>query len=263
MSLTSALHRVLEHKLEPYVAPIFDSETTSITVVQDGIPYHFELSSIEPGWWLFNGRTPLRKAEPKEYLSYMDLLPRFYTVLLFPVSEYAWMSTPYNASDAEQRGWPNAYPRPIHCVRGTPKPLDVVDGRQLGTQLLYYKESSSVCRDTAIPAFDRAYHIIDERLENIRRREKKRSIGTKFNRQLSLMGAELVDWSQEGQDRFNVTWEYDGAQFVMPVRRSGMVISAGICLGGTDETHDLSSIVQCMEEARELHRFDLDEELWL
>jgi len=274
MSLFDAIDRVESHKMRPFVAPIWDSDETRVFTVQDGVPYSFPICGAEAGWYIIDGEDSLLEAPPTNYLPFMSKLPRFYAIALFPVSDTTWIASPYNASDAEQRGWLSAIPKPVHNVRGTLRPLDIIDTRLLGGNLLYFVPASSVERDVSTPDFKRADTIVQARLEAIKReRDRKRyeehrkrrlkDTGARFRHQLAVMGADLLDWREVGADRYEVTWEYNGAQFTVPVRRSGVLYSAGICLENTDDMHDLSSAVDVMETARKKHRFDLDRELWI
>lgn len=271
MSLFDALDRIEQHKMRPFVAPVFDADETRVFTVQDGVPYNLSICGEEAGWYIIDG---MDDAGPTDYLPFMAELPRFYVILLFPVSDTTWMAVPYNASDAEQRGWKNATPQQVQLVRGTPQPLDVADTRLLGGTLIYFLPASSVRRDTSTPDFKRANGIVQARLEAVRkertrwayeqrREEQREDVETNFEHQLEIMGAELLNWREAGADRYEVTWEYNGAQHTVTARRNGVLYSAGICLEGTDPMHDLASAVDVMETARARHRFDLDERLWL
>lgn len=281
MSLFDALDRVATHRLRPFVTPIFDADETRVFTVQDGVPYNFQVGGVEAGWYVMDGAEPVCDAVPTDYLPFMGKLPRFYIIALFPVSDTTWMGVPYNASDAEQRGWKNATPKPIQLVRGTPRPLDAIDARLLGGNLLYNFPASSVQRDTSTPDFKRASSIVRARLEAVRKEQARKAlkerkqierenVGVNFEHQLAVMGADLINWQESGTNRYEVTWEYNGAQFTVPVRRSGVLYSAGICvhddygtMGNTADMHDLASAVHLMEDARKKHRFDLDEGLWI
>ena len=278
-SLFEALNRLEAHQPRPFIAPILDSDTTEVFVVQDGFPYGFRIQDSPPGWWKIGphpgkrvGRANLeREATPDEYLRFLSSLRHINIIMLYPLSNTTWLCIPYNASDASQKGWKEATPRPIHLVRGQPVPLDPVSAGVLGGNLLFHLYPY-LSRETT-PDMLRARALVQDRLDSLRKVreharqqqaliEDRKRVEGEFKYQLSLVGAELLDWSN-GREGYNVTWEYAGARHTATVRRSGMAISAGICMEGTDSEHDLASLALAMQRARELHRFDMEDNLWI
>jgi len=277
-SLFEALNRLEQHTLRPFIAPILDSETTEVFIVQDGFPYTFRVRNWPVGWWKMDAHPTLehmaeldREATPEEYLRFLVSLRHINVIMLYPLSDTTWLCTPYNASDASQKGWKEAIPRPIHLVRGQPVPLDPVSAGVLGGNLLFHLYPF-LSRETT-PDMLRARALVQDRLDTLRKvreqarqqqalLEDRKRVEGEFRYQLSLVGAELLDWSN-ASDGYNVTWEYGGARHTATISRSGMAISAGICMEGTDSEHDLASLALAMQRARELHRFDMDEGLWI
>ena len=272
MSLLKALDRVAEHVPTKFIAPIPDANVVQVVSIQDGIPYWFSLHDPQPGWWVVEPTSKsdaklLAQALPADWIRYLDQLPSFHVITLFPVSESTWMVMPYNAADAAQRGWANACPRPMHLVDESLNSLQVACACALGNTLLYDMLDMRGLGNT--PEFVTAANIVQEHQNEMYRRElekvkaqKKRSVGDEIRHQLEFSGAKLLDWTDQGYDGYTVTWEHDGATWTMDVARDLTVSSAGICLDGTQQYHDLATIVPVMMEGRRRHRFDIPKELW-
>ena len=202
-------------------------------------------------------------------------------IILFRVAERTWLCIPYNAADAAQRGWANGEPRSLHLIRHAMGPFDVAVARDLAGMLLYEDINTSLHTSPisvemrrclargdvefpkASPDFRNAYEILSRRRQEVSRQQQLEAIEARqqgdegqVRFDLEFMGASLLALTETGEG-YSVTWEFDGCTHTTRVGRDMKVQSAGICLDSTDKQHDLSSIVQVMERARELHRFDL------
>ena len=287
MSLVDVVEQVGSHTPKPFIAPIPDAEVVDVFTLQDGIPYTFKLRAQSPGWWQV---VPVSKSwahlgevpQSCDILAYLDQLPRFYAICCFRLSERTWLVVPYNASDTAQRGWPNGEPRAMHLVRHAIRPFDVVVTRSLAGTLLYedldtrlgnwlFTESLrfAVEEDSIEPSastrndFKNAYQIVYHRKVELKAEAQRQAIEKqhyttegKLRWQLAFMGANLESWLESGEG-YKVTWSHEGERYSMRLRRDKRIASAGICLDRTDSSHNLSSIVAVMEEAKRLERFDL------
>lgn len=298
MGILDAIERVESHEPRPFIAPVLDSNINEVFVVQDGIPHTFRCPSHEPGWyrlcpsksrgqseWLLS--LAIRYAYPHEYIPYLEALPRFYVIACFPLSEDTWLTVPFNASDASQRGWPNGEPKPVHLVHGIVLPFDVLTTRSLAGTLLFEQVCtrldtawSEVCifntlaldrkSMTDVPTdWNSALQITLARRHAARVEEHERrrveALGTvegQIKDRLEFMGASLVNWC-DTSDGYEVTWEYDNCKHTVTIQRNMMLQSAGICLDGSAPEHSLSSAVQLLQTARSEHRFDLPESSWI
>lgn len=283
MSLVDVIDRVGDHIPEPFVAPIPDAEVVEVFTIQDGVPYRFKLQDTYPGWWIINPQSKLEARlgeipQPCDILAYLEQLPRFYAISCFRLSERTWLVVPYNAGDAAQRGWPSGEPKAMHLVRHNVKPFDVVVVRSANTLLyedLDTRLDGSHWKDWAtlqledktgrlLPRnYDNALAILWQRKKELEEEARKRAIEEQrsttegeFHWQLAFMGADLESWLESGEG-YEVTWSHEGERYSMRLRRDKRIASAGICLDRTDSSHNLSSIVAVMEEARRLERFDL------
>jgi len=299
MSLLDVIDRVSEHVPRPFIAPIPDAESVSVFVHQDNIPYQFSLRGTEPGWWLLNpnrngNRAGVgRGAYPHEYLVYLSHLPRFYAIACYRVGDDSWLVVPFNASDANQRGWHNGEPQVVHLVRESVRPFDVVDARSLAGTLLYNTvapmgmEMSALCRGIVWNDEDgnvnqdwtNAITLITDRIAQIRREQEeqrrreqlsiieaqRKNLTDRARFEAEFVGAELVSCTEVGNE-LEITWEFEGYQHTSRLNRQMRLESAGICLGdyrNEYEWHNLSTTILAIQEGRWLRRFDLPEEAYL
>lgn len=271
------------HKPKRFLAPVLDADRVRIHVLLDSIPYRFGVRHNEPGWWMLK---PVSKSKAKvdspvnsmmDVMNYLQGLPRFLVIALFRVRASTWLVVPFSSADAAQRGWPNGEPRQLHLVRHRIEPFDVLEARQLGNTLIYHLRSSAygVSRITMamrqnlltepsswpdIPGMRSAWFILQEHIKEQRRQrrqeavaKRKASIEEQLRWHLAFMGAELNTWHEAGNS-YRVTWTHGGQSYSMDVARSGFIESAGVCLDGTAGRHNLSAIVNVMEEHRRLGR---------
>jgi hypothetical protein len=294
--LLNVIQRIDDHQLQPYLAPIpVGGNRVDVLTIQDNIPYWFKVNA-PAGWWLLDKDTVVRDATVRERFEYLRELPRFYVFALYPVRKVEgegyqdWLCTPFNLSDAEQRGWKNGEPRVLHLVNVDVKPLSIMSTRNLAGTLIheldfappvysihkgiydrdqFYKEF--LYSDQSLDSFNvpnaekHAATFIRQRLIDIRieqerleRERQMQSVEGRMKFALQASGAELVDYT-EMMDGYKITWEYDGHEFTMDFDRNLRVESAGVCLrdeeGGLGDTqgwHSLSTIVDVIKEARNL-----------
>jgi hypothetical protein len=217
-----------------------------------------------------------------DVVGYLSVLPRFLVIAVHRLRADAWMVVPWNASDAAQRGWPNAEPRAVHLVRDAIRPFDVVVARRLDRIFLYdmldeglgSSGASQTVRAVfnsargdievsgAPPEMLRAYSLLSDYAYGLQRTRQQRgeadrrtSVEGRLRWHLGFMGADLLGWHEAGEG-YEVRWSYEGREYHTVLRRDLQVESAGICLDGTDQRHNLSSIVAVMEEARKRGRDD-------
>lgn len=274
MSLASVIRRVSEHKALSFVCPILSAKTANVLVVQDDIPYKFKVSGAMVGWQYLvpasqHKATVTRAAQPREYIPYLTALPRFYVVALFRLEEHTWLVTPFNASDADQRGWEKAEPRPMHLVREAIQPLDVVDTRALGDTILYNQIDMRGLHALSGPDAMRAQSLIAQHQDilQVKRAAKAQvaSLATlegQIEDSIGFMGGRVVTWAEVGES-LHVTWEWEGRRLTTRVDRQLHVDSIGFCADGTGRTHNLTTAVALLQRAVHedhyaAHHLDLD-----
>jgi hypothetical protein len=246
--------------------------------LQDGVPYQFHLGNPEPGWFAMwptskNTVTMEREAHPHERVEYLRQLPRFFVIATHYVSSHIVICVPLNPSDAEQRGWPNAEPRPLHLVTGSIESGDVCVAR--GSDVLYFETVDTAHNYAAgrgvryVASMDGpppgvfgggwrpAAEIVDAHAEEVREKlarieaeKAKRSEEYNIMRHIEFMGARLHDWRKSG-DMYTVSWEYRGRTHTVRVSPEMRIMSAGVCLSGRDLEQNLSSIVKVMDDHAE------------
>jgi len=255
------LDRLEQHQPQPFVAPVPEADTVRLFTLDNGIPYWFTVRNAEPGWWELSPYADdkarlTRKANPSEFFPYLSQLPRYYVVALFRLSEHTWLCVPFNSADAHQRGWKDAEPRPLHLIRHSVSPLDVVSARMMSSTLLYEDIDMRIQRvppnttDSKRAEWIIRQHRLKQEEEERKRalEEQKLTTEGRMKYQLGLAGAELMDWSERGEG-LSVTWHRNGRTYNMTVNRNLTIASAGICLDSTDSTHDLATIVSTMERS--------------
>jgi hypothetical protein len=274
---------------EPFLAPFAEAGASKVLTIQGGVPFWLDVARQEPGWWVVKptSRSEAEQDRPAAFhdvARFLALLPGFNVLTIRPAGERTWLVVPLNSSDAAQRGWPRAMPRLAHLVPPGPwSALEVLRVRDFCGELYYERPGEAAQLRPYVaelrnrinagqgwsdlrPNSDLA-HAATLSLGWLAEREiARRKLAARareavaretIEHDLDIMGASLVSW-QGGE----VTFEHDGAVHTVTIDPNRKVLSAGICLGGTDQRHDLASIVHVMSEARRLHRFDLEEGLW-
>ena len=275
MSLLSTLNRVSEFQPGSFVTPVWNPHMRVLSV-QDNIPIWCDVSTRVPGWWkvtpgsklgLHYIASTLSPAAPWEQYTFLEQLPRFYVITLFRVRENTWLCVPYNAADAAQRYWLNSTPREMYLVNENISQLTCVSAR-LFADIMLYESVARIIAETS-PSIGLARGIIREREVELEKKQRelerlerevvlRNSLEGRIEQHLDFMGASVVQWEEEGEG-VRVTWEYEGYTHSSWIARDTSVLSAGICLHGTDREHNLSTLVATIQEARELHRFDMPE----
>lgn len=255
------IDKIAQYKPRHFIAPVM-SKFAKLFIVQNSIPYWFEVAVEYPGWYfllpLLSKRKapiakPVRQANPHEYIDYMGTLSSFTVITLFPISDTVWLVMPYNIADAEQRGWKSGTPRPMYLVLDNIASMDIVVSRLMPPKTLIFDHLSGLLsvgkREMKI-----ARNIFDRRLDAVRKQEahaaREAQLETEEGRlreSLKFMGAELEDWTRE-INGYTVRWKIDGQVYRTQIDTRMRVVSAGVCLNGTDDWHSLSSVVEVMQE---------------
>jgi hypothetical protein len=280
-NLLQALERVKDNKLEDFIAPL-PAGTIDLLSVQNGIPYWFEIICTTPGWYNIHplgsrGSILSAKVEPYEIEDYLNQLPHFHVIALYPVSQGSWLCVPRSVGDTKQRGW-QGQPKVFTLCQDNIEPLDVVRVANLAGTLIYHEVSKLTLESTPIREllenatkevkvsddWWQAVKLVTQRLNQITQHAKKMTLQEEIEYRLKFVGAKLVDYQEITGGQLEVTYSYQGMTWTLPkVDKNLRIQSAGICLSGTDRQHNLSSIVEVMHEARKLRRLDLDRSYYL
>lgn len=286
MSLLQTLTRLSAHSPAPFVAPLIPDYhgRAQVFTMQDGIPYQFTIRHASMGWHTIIPASAVSKrasvgepAQVWQVWAYLEQLPRFYVIAVMPVDDNTWLAVPYNSADAAQRGWKQAQPKPVYIVNEGLLPFDVIETRAMGSALLYAGMALAL-RDANLGArlydsnvtdhlnrdWQNAVRIVNDRLQEQQKQQalqalanQQASLQDRMRFQLEFMGAKLLDLAKRGQ-AYVVRWQApDGHEYSMAVGEDTRIITAGICLAGSDSQNNLSSIVQVMEEAWQRRRPDL------
>lgn len=263
--LLNTINRIANHEPQPFIAPIPISNMTKVFTLQDEIPYWFTANVIDTGWFLLHpGNTVAsnypyayaeRTATAIERLKYLEQLPRFHVIALFPIDNN-WLVMPFNISDANQRGWDNGRPRLMYLPEGSIGDCQVVHARQLGNILLYDAPAQILLMRKSKESIiaKEIVRVELERMKNevakLERLKKLQSVEGRIDESLKHSGAELVDWKLNVDGEYKIEWTYNGNGYTTMVDSKLRVVSAGVCLDGTDNWHSLSTIVHVMEDRR-------------
>ena len=303
MSLRDAMKRVASTTLQPFVAPVVEAQSVTIATLQNGAMYQFRVAAPVPGWYQFayNPKTKRIRSAPLALIAnkfkYLNSLRRFFVLAVRPLSESAWLVVPRHSGDVLQRQWIRSQPRPMHLVNGSVLPLDTVVARDAGGVLVFdqvdTRSNQSENRELRrrilnngdvtgkfTPELQLAASIIvaerevaraeARRVEAEARRaaaqaevEARRStLEGRIMEQLDFMGARLETWNNT-RNGLEITWEFNGYTHRAIFQPDLTVSSAGFCLSGTDSSHNLMTLISTVEQARRLHRHDIDRAAWL
>ncbi len=268
MDTLKLLDDISVKKLEPFFAPVLDWKG-KILSIQHNLPYwwnikiYFMHGDFRPvGWFQFRpdvqtGTVAIIKIDEtlkifrrKQFLSQLKTMN---VIALFPIDEITWLVSPYNLSDAHQRGWKYGKPRKMHLVNQNITSGKNVVAVEFGNELLY--SSLGIFPDAGTPrAREHANGIIQARIDEIHkeqqkleRAEKLKTAEGQIGASLEFMGATLKSWSKN-LTGYNVRWELNGKSYSMEIDTNMRIDSAGVCLAGTSGWHSLASIVAVMEE---------------
>jgi len=277
--LSDLIQRVADYKPLPFTCPFpVANAMTDVFTVQSGIPIGIStMSPPIPGWYqchVYKDQIGLDDSSTFERMEYMSLLQIFTVIILYRLDDTTALCVPYNASDAHQRGWRNGAPAKVYLMPNSEtRAFELMKVAGLAGSLYYYSESETIYDKNIIAIRkrfpERGVPIKQEHLRNAYNLayqkwmvDNKLSDKDEIARQVGLVGA-TVDAIKDSSSGFTVTWTYNGATFSAEVKKSGRVISAGICLSGRDREQTVQSLIPVMEEARRLHRFDVDEEYYI
>lgn len=278
MSLLDTALSLAGYIPEPFVAPIPTDGNVDVFTLQNGVPLRFFVRNHKIGWFEFEPRKDRvvanRQAEIIEIVNYLEALPRFYVIACIPSGEMEWIVVPFNGSDAAQRGWKNAEPRQMYLCNERIEPFDLIVARQLGSILIYDMPDLRLSSLDTINLVNgqlpntrdwyNAHRMVEEWTKKAEEEARKNLVKTQLEQidnklkfLLEFMGASLVSKEKKGKG-YEVVWKApDGHTYKMGVGESGRISVAGFCLAGTDSEHNLSSIVQVMEEAHRQNRPDV------
>jgi len=265
------LNLLSKFRPQPFVAPIPSAEKVFVYTMQDGMPYRAEVVSPKAGWWKLTPKGSRAEisgpAEEWERLEYLSNLHKVRVIPTFQLDDTTWLVVPH----ATGPGVHQNEPKQMHLVVGTVTPLQVIIARS-GTVLLYDEPDDRV--DQAIHRralkllqegkalavggnLYRAISIVRERLQQTVVKTEQETTEQQLRRSLSFSGANLLGWDQSGT-AITVKWEYQGHSYRSTIRRNNELVSAGICLAGTEGRYDLSALPIVMAEAVRQNRYDLN-----
>ncbi len=264
MTINNLIRKIARHKPEPFLAPIPTTNTTRVLSIQDNFPYWFNVNVDQAGWYnlkpnsvnaipLSTRHVPHLPVWDKN--NYLRQLQNFLVIALYPLNETMWLVTPYNHADASQRGWMNGEPRIMYLVNENLDSYNIINARQLGNILLYdnvnlhhYRALINKDGKHAVEIIERRVKELEETVIKEQKEEKEQNDLNSIKTSLEFMGAQLHSYNTS-RNEHTIKWEKDGRLHTTIINENQRVLSAGVCLGNTDNLHSLRSIVSVMEDS--------------
>lgn len=235
-------------------------------------PYLFSVSVPEEGWWLLHpentiAATATRKASLTEIRRFLSLLPQFQAIALRRLDDSTWLTYPYNETDAIQRQL--QFPMATYLVSDNVTPLSRISCRVMGNLLLYERRGyhaktgpllEELNQREGVPtklyglpkSFYAAYSILlselakqDEEIKRQEREERRKTFAGRIEDAVSYLGGNLIGFTERGSG-YEVAWEDEGVRHSVIIESSLQLVTAGICLSGTDRQHSLTSAIAVM-----------------
>lgn len=246
------------------LAPVLS--TGGVVAIINRHPYRFRLKTISMGWLIIKPLSSSRaqterEAYPYEIGEYLKKLPRLHCIACRRLGPMSWLVYPFNLGDAKQRLGSLEFPRSAYLVTENIEPFQIIACRIMGNSLLYDRLASVQvgwhqfqeqlgAEATGVkfpsPEFGHVYNIL---LEDIREQKKQTTEG-RIKDAISYLGAELVSFSERGED-YTVRWKDKGHEHQVTVSRDFRLLTAGICLDGLEREQSLSSVVAVMRQYEE------------
>lgn len=257
-------HLEKEFGKTPFLAPcvsggLVRARVAGLVITMKPIPYDFV------GWGIFRPRKKKRarlieEASISQKSEYLSLLQSMGFWLVKNLSGRSWLGIAINQSDAMQRFNIDA-PVIIHLVEQARHFDQVIAGFDGGNWWFndLNRRADPILSDNLrqsmndgvdnlqlkgiTPEIDIAYQIAWQDTEQARAEKRVQDERGRIKGALDMAGGELRDYEDRG-DYWIVHWRHGGEQHRSAISKQDLtVISAGICLSGTDRTFDLQSLV--------------------
>jgi len=245
----------LNRKAEPFYAPVPEASKVYVKTRQNGVTYTLAVQNPRPGWFRLRHAAGMSASicgglpSASHIYDYLAHFPSWTLRALFQSGEQRWAVMPYSKADAAQRGWDGSI-RYCHLVRHRLFPGDTFIASLVGGIFIYEIPK----RGFLDPPTEEQMAVIDGYHAEIRRQEleaqrKGSKVSLSPKEQVEVGGGRFISLA-----RGVVKWSLGGKSYSMSVRPDGTIISAGVCLDGTDSWHNLVSIVGVMQEHQRLGR---------
>lgn len=261
-----------------FISPVFFN--TKVATRVSGMVYTFEIPKTKPGWYCFH---PIdhKRAEIKgeagldQVEQYQKRLPKVRATVSLKKGRAYMAVVEKNSKEFLGRG---IY---VLLPDDSVSDFDRVIVRYDGCNLWY--ESPDTANDPSkseylreslsklVPA-EKLYFsglLFDEKAAyafrtNMDKEYVEEVKKDSIQKDVEHAGGKLVKYSEKS-DHYSVTFSVDGHKYTSYISKdpSHQVITAGICLAGTDKRFDLRSLITVMREGQHeglIHRFDNTEE---
>lgn len=260
-----------------FVSPIFDNTVVATRV--DGIIYTFEIPKKKPGWYrikptgAYSAAKVVGAADLDEVEQYLKKLPKIRVVLAlkkdnifygivekhnrFGLDPCALIPVMLHDDMAQE------YDRVIGCFDGGGLWFQGIDPGNDPAKADYLRESMLKLLDPK--KIKCSGLLFEEKMAYSYRLELDKKLvedrkKVAIQHQVEHAGGKLVKFT-ERHDHLSVTYSVDGEQYTSYVSKdqTHRVITAGICLQGSDPKYDLTSLITVVREGQHrnlIHRFN-------
>lgn len=260
--LSQAERSVFSGEVE-FLAPVIPPKRNEVVASIENIDCKFSFNTTrQPGWYVFKAKDAfsakiVREASSEEIEQYQKILPAKKAILVHQ-DENSWLALIRGGGEDLVRVW---------FVQGVER-FDYAEIITDGSS--YYFKSQHDRRDpflleelrtefreekkkTAIKGLETLEKKAFAIASVIRDQNKKSETERRIESALSHANAKLRSYRETG-DMVIVEWEFDGHRRSSTVRKSDMtVVTAGICLSGTDTRYDLASLPSVFREKLRRH----------
>jgi hypothetical protein len=253
-----------------FISPVFTNRLVATRV--DGLRYTFLLPKTPPGWYRIR---PVNKKEARidgpaelhEIEDYLKHLGRIRIVIALKKNQ-TYQGIPEKSN---RYGFNQADVLPVFLCDDTVNEFDQIIARYDGINLWF--ERIDQMNDPAKADYLRSCVEKFTEPEQIRFKgltlEEKQAYAVRtildrklvedrktalLKRDIQFAGGYFIRF-EERKDHYTVTYNVDGQQYTSRVTKDPKrtVLSAGLCLSGTDSSFDLKSLVTVIREAQRKH----------
>lgn len=258
-----------------FVSPVYNS-TTVVTYIE-GLVHRLQIPRTDPGWYVIKPKnlrraTIKREANIEEVARYHRRLKKVRVVLLDRDGD-CYTALPLKNNPL---GLDPSSPVPVYLPSDYTESFELAicgfDGVNLWynvrellndpTKADYLKEQLE--KDTTPDKIRYTGLCFEEKMAYslmyaMRAKKRELTVEGSLKKDVEHGGGEFVKFS-ERKDHYSVTYTVDGQQYTSYVSkdRAHHVLTAGICLSGTDREFDLASLVSVLREGQEqglIHRY--------
>lgn len=251
-----------------FLAPALPGQP--ITVRLNNLLYRFDNSQGYEGWGIFQPTSTksvkkLEAADPIKVAQYLQLFTTMRLILVYPLRGQTWLAYPQYPEVFTRHTQRQPQPVEVHLVTGGEKLLPITarydgklfwyEGRDSRSDIVLYSRLQDLFRrqetefrlPQITPPMITAYTLAAQQDETFHQDRTEMLLRNAFLQG----GGHFISYVDEGPF-WRVKWSTsDGTEHNSTLNKDLSVITAGICLAGTDRTFDVQSLVNVVERRHE------------